>query len=226
MEAHKKILIIEDDQEISHLLRLILSNAGFDAIVAYSGTEGMLQLESNRFDLILLDLMLPGLTGEELIKKIKQRSGIPIIVISAKSNIDEKVQVLQLGAEDYITKPFHTKEVLARIEVQLRNLKVRKNHNTEKHWRDLLLHTEKRTVFFKGYELSLTNAEYDILNLFMNHPERAFSKKEIYEKVWKGHYYGDDNTISVHVSNIRKKISLFSSDSYIKTVWGVGFMLI
>ena len=201
----KRILIIEDDQEISMLLSFIMRKAKLEPVAAYSGTEGLLQLQNKVFDLILLDLMLPGKTGEELIKEIRKESSIPIIVISAKVDIEDKVQVLKMGADDYITKPFHQEEVLARVEVQLRKAAVKQVKQTEIQWRGLAINKEKRLATLNGKELQLTNAEFEILSFFVSTPERALSKREIYENIWKGTYYGDDNTISVHVSNLRKK---------------------
>lgn len=222
----KRILIIEDDQEISMLLSFIMRKAKLEPVAAYSGTEGLLQLQNKVFDLILLDLMLPGKTGEELIKEIRKESSIPIIVISAKVDIEDKVQVLKMGADDYITKPFHQEEVLARVEVQLRKAAVKQVKQTEIQWRGLAINKEKRLATLNGKELQLTNAEFEILSFFVSTPERALSKREIYENIWKGTYYGDDNTISVHVSNLRKKISEVTDEEYIKTIWGVGFMLV
>lgn len=226
MNEGKQILIIEDDPEISMLLQVILSKSNLSPVAAYSGTEGLLQLQNNSFDLILLDLMLPGKSGEELIKEIREKSSIPIIVISAKVAVEDKVQVLKIGADDYITKPFHQEEVLARVEVQLRKAKNDPPETAQMEWRGLTIDKDKRSVTLKGKELQLTNAEFDILNLFMDKPEHAFSKKEIYENVWSGTYYGDDNTISVHVSNLRKKMAEVTEEEYIKTIWGVGFMLV
>ncbi|WP_333482929.1 response regulator transcription factor [Sutcliffiella sp. NC1] len=225
MYEGKRILIIEDDQEISRLLSVILEKANMEPVAAYSGTEGLLQIQNNMFDLILLDLMLPGKSGEELIGEIREMSSVPIIVISAKVDIENKVQVLKMGADDYITKPFHQEEVMARVEVQLRKANTQPEQSAEIGWRELKMNTEKRSVKLKEKELQLTIAEFDILTYFMNNPERALSKKEIYESIWKGTYYGDDNTISVHVSNLRKKISEITTEEYIKTIWGVGFML-
>ena len=222
----KRILIIEDDQDINMLLSVIVAKSKMEPVVAYSGTEGLLRLQNDAFDLILLDLMLPGKTGEELIKEIREMSSIPIIVISAKSDIENKVQVLKMGTDDYITKPFHPDEVTARIEVQLRKASIIPVQPEETGWRMLKINTEKWSITLKGIELQLTNAEFDILAFFVKNPERALSKKEIYESIWKGTYYGDDNTISVHVSNLRKKMSGIIDEEYIKTIWGVGFMLV
>lgn len=226
MSEGKRILIIEDDQEINMLLSEILTKSNFETVVAYSGTEGLLQLEHNTFDLILLDLMLPGKSGEELIKEIREKSITPIIVISAKVDVDHKVKVLKMGADDYITKPFNQDEVLARVEVQLRKASVHTPHTSEMKWRGLKILKDKRFATLNNQELQLTNAEFDILVLLLSKPERALSKKEIYESIWKETYYGDDNTISVHISNLRKKFSEITSEEYIKTIWGIGFMLI
>lgn len=226
MNEGKRILIIEDDQEISRLLSVILKKSQMVPVAAYSGTEGLLQLQNNRFDLILLDLMLPGKSGEELLEEIREKSSIPIIIISAKVDVEDKVKVLKMGADDYITKPFNQEEVMARIEVQLRKTGFYPQKPAEMQWRELKINIEKRSVTLNEKELQLTIAEFDILTFFVNNSERALSKKEIYESIWKGTYYGDDNTISVHVSNLRKKISEVSDAEYIKTVWGVGFMFV
>lgn len=222
----KKILVIEDDQEINKLLQVILRKHGWAGVAAYSGTEGLLQLQNQAFDLVLLDLMLPGLTGEALIEEVRSVSQVPIIVISAKKDMEDKIHVLKIGADDYITKPFNQEEVAVRIEVQLRKAVGNQKPSVEKIWRDLAVNTDKLTATVSGVELPLTNAEFDILSLFAAHPEHAFSKKEIYEKIWRGTYVGDDNTISVHVSNLRRKIAEVTEDEYIKTVWGIGFMLV
>lgn len=219
-----KILIVEDDLEISRLLQVIINRMMFQAVPAYSGTEALFQLEKQNFDLILLDLMLPGLSGEEVLVQIREHTGVPVLVLSAKTQIEDKIHLLKMGADDYVTKPFNQEEVAARIEVQLRNKVIQKS--TILTWKSLILDTNKLQVTLINQELSLTNAEFDILQLFMRYPEQAFSKKKIYESIWKGTYIGDDNTISVHVSHLRKKIAQITSEEYIKTIWGIGFMLV
>lgn len=226
-DMRKKILVVEDDAEINLLLTTILTKSKMEATAAYSGTEAILRLEADAYDLILVDLMLPGMPGEELIKQIRAKSNIPIIVISAKTDVMHKVDVLKIGADDYIIKPFNQAEILARVEVQLRKeIPIVQAEANEKVWRDLRINTKKRTASLGSHSLSLTNAEYDILLLFISRPEYAFSKKEIYEQIWTGPYLGDDNTISVHISNIRKKFAEIIPDEYIQTVWGIGFMLV
>lgn len=220
----KNVLIVEDDLEINMLLSAILKKNNIVTTSAYSGTEAELLLEQHTYDVILLDLMLPGMVGEDLIHKIREKSHIPIIVISAKTDVSHKVEVLKMGADDYMTKPFDQEEVIARLEVQFR--KEHPSKRNEQIWRGLHLDADKRRIQFNGQVLSLTNAEYDILTLLMSQPEYAFSKREMYERLWTGPYVGDDNTISVHISNIRKKIAAHTSEEYIKTVWGIGFMLV
>ncbi|QHW35980.1 response regulator transcription factor [Staphylococcus ursi] len=217
-------LIIEDDIDIAHILSLTLTKMNIKAHIVYSGLEAQACIEKNTYDLILLDLMLPEVTGEEILPIIKANTNSKIIVISAKVDIEEKVHLLHKGADDYITKPFDIKEVAARVAVQLRNLEHHKNPEVLV-WKDLRLDLTKHQAYIKNIEMNLTNTEYDILTLLMSQPENAFSKQKIYEKV-QGIYFGDDNTINVHISNIRKKISKHTNETYIKTVWGIGFMLI
>lgn len=220
----RKVLIIEDDAEINQLLQAILHKKNCQTTAAYSGTEGLLQLHQQSFDLILLDLMLPGMAGEEVLQKIRATNSVPIIVLSAKKAMEDKVQLLKDGADDYITKPFSEDEVAARIDVQLRRM-IHSNAQG-KSWREIQVDSSRHKAMIGGKELTLTNAEFAILCLFLDYPERALAKREIYEKIWRGTYVGDDNTISVHVSNLRKKIANETTEEYIKTIWGIGFMLV
>ena len=168
--------------------------------------------------------MLPGISGETLLPLIKKEHNSKIIVISAKTDVDEKVNLLSMGADDYITKPFDSKELTARVNVQLRNIN-NKSNNKELIWKDLKLDKDKRKVTLKNSLIPLTNTEFEILTILMQEPETAISKQKLYVAV-QGVYIGDDNTISVHVSNIRKKINLYTDDIYLQTVWGIGFMLV
>ncbi len=221
----KKILIVEDDPAINKLLALIFKDRPIEVVCAFSGTEGLLQVRTQKFDLILLDLMLPGISGEEFIEKIRKTNQMPILVISAKKELDDKVKLLKMGADDYITKPFDKAEVAARVEVQLRKTLPEKSGSFIE-WRRIKIDQEKRQVWVADKKLSLTNAEFDILSLLVKRPEHVFSKGEIYEKIWRGPYYGEDNTISVHISNLRKKILENVPDEYIQTIWGIGYMLV
>ncbi len=228
--ANERILVIEDDADINRLLCRYLEKEGYQAVSAFSGTEARLQLQYCSFELILLDLMLPGVTGEELLQEIRQTSHIPIIVISAKTALESKVNALKIGADDYVTKPFERDEVLARVDALLRrsrNTLVPKAKTNESSYtlKQLLLKPASREVFVKDHAISLTAYEFDILLLLLQYPEKVFTKEQLYQDIWKTGYYGEDNTINVHISNLRKKIKEYDDDSYIKTVWGIGFKI-
>ena len=227
MEEKKTILIIEDDADISQLLYTALSKAGYDAVQAYSGTEGkmLLGMKEKRFALILLDLMLPGISGEELLSFIRSDSDIPVIVLTAKDELDDKISVLIGGADDYITKPFEIPEVLARIQVQLRHA-VKEQESDRLTYRDMVLDKTTRQVMIEGTPLSkITKQEFAILELLIRHPKQVYSKEDIFEYAWEEPYIGETKTLDVHISNIRKKIKAVSSDEYIETVWGIGYRL-
>ena len=221
-----KVLVVEDDEDISRFIIKCLEKEDYMATAAFSGTEARLQLSLHNYDLVLLDLMLPGISGEGIIQEIRKTSNIPIIVISAKVVIEAKVMALKLGADDYITKPFEKEELLARMEAVLRRseLNVVPSCKTLQ-FKNLTLMPERRMAMIQQEELNLTASEFDILMLLVKHKDRAFTKDQIYQEVWKEGYYGEDNTISVHISNIRKKIKQWDEDSYIKTVWGIGFKM-
>lgn len=223
-----KILIVEDDEDINRLLYRYLNQEGYQVMSAFSGTEAKLLLTMHSFQLILLDLMLPGMTGEELIKEVIKASNTAILVISAKSALEDKVKVLKLGADDYMTKPFDREEVLARVEAILRRSMGMKETSSEEKdytWKNLKLRSSSREVWVEDNLIALTAYEYDILLLLLQNPERVYTKDQLYQEIWKTGYYGEDNTINVHISNIRKKIKEFDEEAYIKTVWGIGFKL-
>lgn len=222
------ILIIEDEPDINLLLTKILTTAGYTTAQAYSGTEARLLLEREQPDLILLDLMLPGLSGQELLFEIREtmRSSIPVLVLSAKSSLNDKVTLLTSGADDYITKPFEPEEIIARIQAALRRT-LRNIHSPALlSCKNLTLCPDTRKVLVNGTELSLTVREFDLLHLFLQTPEKVYSREHLYELVWKGGYYGENNTVNVHVSNLRKKLkSADPKEEYIQTVYGIGFKL-
>ena len=221
------ILVVEDDPDINKLLCRILEGAGYACRPAYSGTEAALWAGQYDYDLVLLDLMLPGLTGEELIAQLRQRKTMPIIVLSAKTGLEDRVNVLRLGADDFIPKPFDNAEVLARVEAQLRRYKQFSGGPGGKvltHG-DLVLDKESVTVTAAGKPVPLTAREFHILTLLMEHPKKVFTREQLYQQVWEGAYMGDDNTVNVHISNLRAKLAKASPAEYIKTVWGIGFKM-
>ena len=222
------ILVVEDDTDINRLLCTILEGAGYTCRSAFSGSEAMLWAEKYDYDLVLLDLMLPGLTGEEFIARVRAGRTMPIIVLSAKVAVEDRVNALGLGADDYITKPFDNREVLARVEAQLRRSRrfSAPGAGPELSCGPLRLSRENHTVTADGAEISLTSREFAILALLMEHPKRAFSRAQIYEAVWGEEFMGDDNTVNVHVSNLRATLAKAAPGrEYIKTVWGIGFKL-
>lgn len=222
-----RVLVVEDDQDINNLLCTILRDGGYESQAAFSGSEGLLWAERENFDLVLLDLMLPGLTGEQFIQKIRPLRTMPIIVLSAKAGLEDKVNVLRMGADDFIPKPFDNAEVLARVEAQLRRYKQFSGGGGSAvltHG-DLTLDRESVTVTAAGKPVTVTAREFDILTLLMEHPKKVFTREQLYEQVWGGEYMGDDNTVNVHISNLRAKLAKASPAEYIKTVWGIGFKM-
>ena len=220
-----KILIIEDDTNINNMVSEYLSGNGYACTQAFSGSEGSLRFSMEEFDLILLDLMLPGMTGEELIRMFAGK--VPVIVLSAKNELDSKVELLTAGANDYICKPFDLKELLVRVQVQLRSLPASKlpDAQTELHYKDWILDPETLEMTAAGQPVELTLHEFRILELLMKHPKKVFTKQLIYEYAWEEEYFVEDKTINVHISNIRSKLKPSGTDSYIQTVWGMGFKL-
>ncbi len=221
------ILVVEDDPDINRLLCRILTDGGYDSRAAFSGSEAVLLAEKYEYDLVLLDLMLPGLSGEECIAAFRERGTMPIIVLSAKVGVADRVNVLKLGADDFIPKPFDNDEVLARVEAQLRRSHTFSAPGGGKvlHWGDLTLDRESVTVTAAGKPVALTAREFEILALLMASPRKVFTREQVYERVWGGAYMGDDNTVNVHISNLRSKLAKASPTEYIKTVWGIGFKL-
>lgn len=225
-----KVLVVEDDSDINGLLCNILDKRSYSVRSAFSGTEALMCIDQDEYDIVLLDMMLPGASGEDVISKIREKKMMPIIVISAKVDQEDKINALKLGADDYICKPFDIDEVVARIEAQLRRYKtfskIEDDISTKLKCKDLILDTESKQVFLKGQEVILTLREFSILELLMNSPNKVFTRENIFESVWNNEFLGDDNTVNVHISNLRAKLNKIDSDAdYIKTVWGIGFKL-
>ena len=216
----KKIMIVDDDQHISDMLVENLSTEGYDVVAAYSGTEALLLLSDVRPDLILLDLMLPGISGEELITKIK---GIPVIVLSAKADIADKVGLLRNGAVDYMTKPFDIQELLARIEVQLR--KPAAADKNVLRFGNISLDQDTHMVECNGSEIRLTRTEYAILRLLMLRPGQVVAKLTILEDISIDTPDCTEDSLKIHIHNLRRKLKAASGKDHISAVWGIGFML-
>ncbi|MGL4873244.1 MAG: response regulator transcription factor [Clostridium sp.] len=222
----ENILIIEDDNDINELLKDMLVDNGYEAQSAYSGTEGLLQLKLNKFDLVLLDLMLPGKSGDEILSLIREESDIPVIIISAREEGGLKAKILRLGADDFVSKPFDVDEVLARIEVNLRRNMKSNFIDEKKVYKEINLSSETRTVCINKEKIELTQIEFDILELMIRYPDKVFSKGNLFKSIWDEEFNCDDNTITVHISNLRNKIKKAGAkEKYIKTIWGIGYKL-
>ena len=214
------ILIIDDDVQIGNLEQELLEREGYRALRAYSGTEALLLLEKERPALVLLDLMLPGLSGEELLPKLQ---GIPVIVVSAKPAVEDKVALLLGGAADYITKPFETAELLARIAVQLRRQAVPGGEVYA--WEDLRMEDGTHTVTVAGKAVSLTKTEYALLKLFLRDPGRVLSKSVILDSLFEDTPDCTESSLKTHVSHLRSKLRSAGGRDYIEAVWGIGYKL-
>ena len=249
------ILIVEDDININNLLCEVLRKAGYMCEQAFSGTEAklLLNIKEKAYTLVLLDLMLPGASGEEVLKEIRKQGRLPVIVLTAKDSIDDKIGVLTDGADDYITKPFEIREVLARIQVQLRHIEAETKSEAEVEtevetqvetevktkdgiqkgqgsgrleFRDMVLTRSTFEVSIGGRVLpKITKQEFAILELLLKNPKQVFSKEDIFEYAWDEPYMGETKTLDVHISNIRKKIKTVTPDEYIETIWGIGYRL-
>lgn len=224
------ILIVEDDNEINHMLTELLQCSGYTTQPAYAGTEALLYLEKRKPSAVILDLMLPGMTGEELLEKIKMIDrNIPVIVASAKEDVRTRVEMLRAGADDYVVKPFDTEELLARLEVALRRSGGNKGGAVKGEvlsFKDIIIEPDQYRVTVSGQEIALTRREFLILELLMSNPNKVFTKNNIYESVWNEEFVGEDNAVNVHISNIRQKLAKAnSSETYIQTVWGIGFKM-
>lgn len=217
----KNILIIDDDMYIGNMLEEILVKEGYGVFRAYSGTEALLVLSDIRPDLVLLDLMLPGLEGDKVLLQIK---GIPVIVVSAKADVNLKVNLLLGGAADYVTKPFHTKELLARIAVQLRNVAVRLPVPVLTYG-DMTLDMEVHTVSVGTKEVRLTRTEYAILKVLMQNPTQVITKSVLLDRIGEDTPDGIESSLKMHISNLRKKLKKVSDKDYIEAVWGIGFKM-
>lgn len=218
------ILIVEDDPSINGLIAEYLRQKGAVCTQAFSGTEGRLCFGAGGFDLVLMDLMLPGLSGEELLAWLRQKSGVPVIVLTARDELGAKVALLSGGADDYLTKPFELDELWARIGVQLRHAGTPPQSGLLV-YRDWVIDPAARTLTAAGSPVELTAHEFDILEMLAAHPAKVFTKQEIFEAVWRQDYFVEDKTINVHISNLRAKLRPTGTESYIQTVWGIGFKL-
>ncbi|NLM03694.1 MAG: response regulator transcription factor [Clostridiales bacterium] len=222
----KRILIIEDDKSISELQKDYLEMSGYEAVCAFDGVSGMEYIKNEDFDLIILDLMLPNRHGFDILKEVADTKEIPILIVSAKSDEIHKIKGLNLGADDYITKPFGMGELVARVNSHIKTYERLKSGSQKKliTIRELSIDKRGRRVFINDEEIVLTQKEFDLLLFLAENPNRVFSKDELYERVWGFDSLSDASTITVHIARIREKIEDEAKGrTFIETVWGAGY---
>ncbi len=221
------VLVVDDDREIVESIAIFLKAEGYDAERAYTGIEALDVLMSKEIHLILLDIMMPELDGIQTLMKIRESRNIPVILISAKSEDSDKILGLNIGADDYVTKPFNPSELIARVKSQLRRytqLGAMEVVSNKIEIDGLILDTDSKAVYVDGEETRLTPIEYKILELLCKNPNRVFSADEIYSRVWNETAAINDNTIAVHIRHIREKIEINPKEPrYLKVVWGIGY---
>ena len=222
------ILIVDDDEDIRTMLKIYLQNEGFSVILCQNAEEALEKIDIYKVELILLDIMMPGINGLDACVTIRQKAKMPIIFMSAKAEDMDKIQGLLLGADDYITKPFNPLELVTRVKVQLRRYK--QYNETDKRdqlsYKDLILDKKMRQVWKKGKEIRLTPKEFQILEVLLEHKGMTLTVGQIYEHVWKEEFLCNENTVFMHISNLREKIEDDPQENqYIKTVWGRGYKI-
>ncbi len=218
------ILVIEDDVMINNLLCKVLNDNGYETDSALDGELGLSKAQDKEYEMVLLDLMLPKKTGEEVLAELRKTKNTPAIVLSAKNEVINRIELLRLGADDYISKPFDVDEVILRIEAVLRRTGSMTASSTLE-YKKMRLDKEAKRVFIEEEEITCTVMEYSILELMLENPNKVFSKRNLFESVTGDEYLSDDNTMNVHMSNLRKKIAKATDEPYIDTVYGMGYRL-
>jgi DNA-binding response OmpR family regulator len=222
----KKLLIIEDSKDVNDMLCQSLEAEGYQVKSVYDGLAGMRELKSEVYDMVLLDIMLPYKSGDEILRELRQFSNVPVMILSAKDMVGVKIDLLKLGADDYITKPFDLGEVVARVATHLRRTMLQNEIESIFTYKDLELNANQKRLTAAGVEIELTSKEYLIMELLIKHKGKVFSKANIYETLWGEEYLGDDNAVKTHMSNLRNKLKKVNPDEeYIETVWGMGYRL-
>lgn len=218
-----KIAIIEDDIDICNMIAKFLENNKYIVHYALNGAEGIELCKSLVPDLIILDIMLPRLNGNDVLQRLRKFTNAPVIVVSAKTMVQTKIDLLKLGADDYMTKPFDLHELLARIEANLKRTSNTSCQNDTLTYRDIEINNS--LVYIKEVLVPFTSTELKILRLLLQYPQKIFSKQNLYESIWNETYAYDDDTINTHISYIRKKIKAITNEDYIQTIWGIGYKI-
>lgn len=220
-----KILIVDDDKNICDLLRIYLEKEGYSTIISYNGEEAMVKFNALNPNIVLLDIMLPGMDGWQICREIRKVSSVPILILTAKGEVFDKVLGLELGADDYIVKPFDTKEVLARIKAVTRrtSLMPSGNDNKELFYDNLHINLSRYVLKVKGKVVDTPPKELELLFFLASNPNRVYTRDQLLDEVWGFEYYGDSRTIDVHIKRLRAKLEGVSDKWALKTVWGVGY---
>ena len=220
-----KILIVDDDKNICDLLRIYLEKEGYSTIISYNGEEAMVKFNALNPNIVLLDIMLPGMDGWQICREIRKVSSVPILILTAKGEVFDKVLGLELGADDYIVKPFDTKEVLARIKAVTRrtSLMPSENDNKELFYDNLHINLSRYVLKVKGKVVDTPPKELELLFFLASNPNRVYTRDQLLDEVWGFEYYGDSRTIDVHIKRLRAKLEGVSDKWALKTVWGVGY---
>lgn len=223
MTNKSRILVIEDERDISRFIELELRCEGYDVTIEENGMQGLVKAREERFDLIILDRMLPGMEGLEICRRLRKYSDIPIIILTARDEVLERVEGLESGANDYLVKPFHLEELLARIRLQLRLHSAKLDYQLQ--FEDILLDLHSRSVTRQGQSIDLSPREFELLQMFMEYPRQVLTRSQIIEKVWGWDYDGQDNVLDVYMHTLREKLERQDLPRLIHTVRGVGYIL-
>lgn len=221
-----KILIVEDNKDVNTMLAEVLVSEGYNVCSVYTGIDGLKEIKTQEYNLILLDIMLPFKSGDEILKEVRRFSDVPVIIISAKDMVGTKIDLLKMGADDYITKPFDLGEVVARVETHLRRFHKQEQVEKVLKYRDMVVDDKAKRITINNTDLELTAKEYRIIELLIKNRDKVFTKANLYETIWQDAYLGDDNAVKTHMSNLRSKLKTANpNNEYIETVWGLGYRL-
>ncbi len=219
-----KILVVDDEKEMRQLLKIYLQQENYQVEEAVDGSEAYQKILKNDYDLMILDVMMPLMDGWETIEQVRKVSDLPIILLTAKGAIEDKVQGLSTGADDYLVKPFDAAELIVRVKALLRRAKKTNDSDEWLKYKGITLNLSERTVMFEGQMINLTQTEFDLLEMFLSHRGKVFSREQLVELIWGMEFTGDDRTVDSHIKNLREKLHAFGIEkSFVKTVWGIGY---
>lgn len=218
-----KILIVDDDENICELLTLYLEKEGYTVVCANDGLDALDLYKDENPDLIILDIMLPGMDGKDVCKQIKRKDDVPILMLSAKAETFDKVLCLELGADDYVVKPFEAKELVARVKAIIRRTKSNQSGYSDLKFTDLVISKNTYTVMLKDRQIELPLKEFELLHMMASNPNSVFTRDMLLERIWGFDFFGDSRTVDVHIKRLREKINLPGVNWQLKTVWGVGY---